>query len=231
MIPKVIYISCEDKNNLHPSLLKNIQEIIFKNPTYKVVLCDNKDYDKYFIGHKNECYYNKINKSYGVLLADYWRYNIINDNGGIYLDVKSNFRKSIEDIIDDSEFILHYNSVKYLGKLDEEYINFNLMSIKNNPLLEIFIDKVNMNIMDYTKEKVGVGKLAVLNTTSGRILFKLIQDLLKVDNTKEQIQYHNSLKIKIYPSYRKNLIFSNVGDYKKLYNKPHYKYNKEPLII
>jgi mannosyltransferase OCH1-like enzyme len=148
-IPKVIYQTWKTKN-LHPvieNIKRDIQNI---NPSYKMELFDDDDMDMWI---KNNCEasvceaYNKLHV--GAAKADLWRYLILYQNGGVYLDMDSIIYKSLDDLIqsDDSAIISREGTRGY-------FMQWMLVFEKGHPILKSTIDKCVYNINNPNTENV-----------------------------------------------------------------------------
>lgn len=133
----------------------------------------NKNYGKRYMDA-----FNKINPSYGVAQADYFRYLLINKTGGVYLDTKSIITKPLEHIISPhDQFVLFVWEGNPRGIYNDygihshiignrcEYQQWNIISIPNNRHLAQVIETVTKNIEEYSVKKHGVGRIGVLRTT------------------------------------------------------------------
>jgi len=103
-IPKRVFqtwkTSCIDQE--HAKKLKDFQE---KNKGYEFYFFDDFDMDTYM---KRRWKSHKIFKIYqntliGAARADIWRYCLLHDVGGIYLDIDATFKISFDEIIKDSK--------------------------------------------------------------------------------------------------------------------------------
>jgi mannosyltransferase OCH1-like enzyme len=107
MIPKNIYQTWKTKEL--PSNIQNQIDIMMKlNKDYKRFLYDDNDIDKYIKENYSERIYNAYCKlNIGAAKADLWRYLILYQFGGIYLDIDSIIKTDLNKIIkDNDEFII-----------------------------------------------------------------------------------------------------------------------------
>jgi mannosyltransferase OCH1-like enzyme len=192
-IPKIIYQTVNDLNNLKPELIRNRKAIAEMNPQWQMNLYSDEDVLDFI---KNEFdseilqYYMKINPKYGAARADFFRYLIVYKYGGLYLDIKSTTTKSLDLVIGDSdEFItstwpasIEGVDTSQWGRHDNlentEYQNWFILSSAGSKILEEVISTVCRNIDQYDPFRQGVGRLAVLETTGpiaySRVLHKYI---------------------------------------------------------
>lgn len=174
MIPKIIHQTIPDKKNINPAFLDNIEKLKQRNPGWEHRLYDDID----LCGIIDPKIYNKINPAYGVIKADLFRYYIMHDVGGIYLDIKSTAIKPLDTILlDTDEYLLSHWKYKDWGKHPElkpegEYQQWYIIARPQHPYLAAILKKVKERINDYTPEKYGVGKIGVLRV-SGPIPYTL----------------------------------------------------------
>ena len=233
-IPKKIFQLVPDKTDIHPTLLKNIQNIKDMNPAWTYTLYDDNDMTEYlqtYYPPEILYYYNKINPNYGAAKADFFRYLLMYIEGGVYLDIKSGMTIPLDKIIGpDDEYILSNwdtpHQINHLGMIKGEYQQWHIICRPKHPYLLEVINKVISNITNYTIENFGVGKIAVLKVT-GPIAYT--QAIFPIrENYKHKLVASNEF---IY------LVYNNTDDsyikyhsHHDLYRKTHYSKIKEPLI-
>ena len=114
-----------------------------------------KNYDKERLN-----LYTSINPEYGAARADYFRYLLLYKYGGVYLDIKSGMKKSLNHIIDkDDEYILcHWatkDNAKILGNTLGEFQQWHIISKPKHPFLKAVIKNVekmlNLLHVNYTR--------------------------------------------------------------------------------
>jgi mannosyltransferase OCH1-like enzyme len=180
LIPKTIFQTTKEKATLHPLLQENILNIIEMNPGYQYYLYDNVEIPRIihkYYGNAMVGYYNRINPAYGAARADFFRYLLLYETGGVYLDIKSSVQKSLTSVVrpDDVYFLSHWNNrnnKEYFrwGMHPElngrgEFQQWYIVSIPKHPFLKEVIEQVIRNIDDYAPSRDGVGRMAVLKTT------------------------------------------------------------------
>lgn len=140
-IPKIIYQTWKTKH-LHPQIEKIKQDIQNLNPTYKMELFDDDDMDRWIKTNCDKQTRQAYDKLYvGAAKADLWRYLILYQNGGIYLDMDSIIHKSLDELIqiDDSAIISREGNKGY-------FMQWMLIFEKRHPILKSTIDKCIYNI-------------------------------------------------------------------------------------
>lgn len=227
-IPKQIIQCCPDKNNLSPLFQENIDYIKNLNPGWKYTLYDNFEQEKFISKYYPEYleYYKAINPKYGAARTDFFRYIIIYDQGGVYLDLKSAMKHPLDDIIHpNDEFILshwglispHEDKLKKYGEFEQWHI----ICIKKHPLMKQIINKIIDNIKCYDKNTVGVGKIGVLNTTGPIPYTKVILS---------ELHRHNFTIFRSHTDI--GLIYNNLKtSHTKVFGKSHYSNCKESIIL
>ncbi len=181
-IPKVIYQTYPTKN-VPAAIAKNIDYIRNLNPTHDYVLFDDIDVERFIeteYGSEILAYYNRINPKYGAARADLFRYLLIYNKGGIYLDIKSRMLQPLDSIlVDDDRIILAKwadNKLFPHGELAQirggEFQNWHIIAVKGHPFLKAVIEAVLGNIDTYRPWRHGVGKNAVIRVT-GPIAYTL----------------------------------------------------------
>lgn len=105
-IPKHIYgilIGYGQKDSSLPEpILKNIEFIESQNPDWTYHLYRDDDVEYFILNYYGKTYLNlylSINKDYGAARADFFRYLLIYQKGGVYLDIKSAPKMPLNEII------------------------------------------------------------------------------------------------------------------------------------
>ena len=243
-IPKKIHQIITDKNNISSIIQKNINHLKRLNPDWDYFLYDDVDIINYL---KTNCdteilrAYNMINPEYGAARADFFRYIIMYQQGGVYLDIKSSANVPFNFIIKkDDEFILNHwfinklkkdkfilNSCiinffhKYLNYEDGELQQWHIICRPFHPFLKAVIDNCIKNIYNYDFEKDGYGRSAVFKITGPIVYTQSITPLLPYYN---HTIYHRHEYIGLEFSIFMFLNHMFVG-------KKHYSLLKTPLII
>ena len=226
MIEKNIFFICTDKNELDQCFKDNIEFIKKQNPNHNTYLIDFNDFNKYYKNidiHSYNNYYSKLNKNIGVLNADYIRYVLLYNEGGVYMDIKSRPKIPLDNFIndDDTARLIHWkhNQTKNWKR---EYMTSFMICRKNNILFKKVIDKIHYNIDNYNFNNINFNRARknVLNFT-GTHLFTRILDEEDLSNIR---MIDNKEKKKVY-------IFNTCGNYQNKYSTPHYSKLREHLII
>ena len=185
-IPKGIHQTYY-KKDLPIELQNNVNQLKLMNPDWSYKIYDDSDIENYIELHYPElvAIYHKINPIYGAARADFFRYLLIYNEGGVYLDIKSSVTKPLDEIIknDDVYLLSHWNND--LGESQEnaglhhridnpygEFQQWHIVAAKGHPFLKAVIDNVCHNIHIYNAFFNQTGRWGVLNVT-GPIAYTL----------------------------------------------------------
>lgn len=108
-IPKNIYQVGKNYNSIPKEITENIDKIKKDNQDWKYNFYSDDDIENYLRNNTNDTifeYYNRIEKVYGAARADFFRYILIYFEGGVYFDLKTSIRKSLNDIVGNHKFLL-----------------------------------------------------------------------------------------------------------------------------
>lgn len=186
-IQKNIFQTCADESLLKPEIRRNIDKLKQLNPQWNHQLFDDKAMWAYFEQHFDAtvmAILARVNPSYGVVLADLFRYLVVYNHGGVYLDSKSTVDRPLDDIIGpNDEMIIS----QWRNKLGEEFMGaglypelaripggefqqWHVIAKQHHPLLLTVVNQVISNIQSYDRRWFGVGKEGVLRL-SGPICY------------------------------------------------------------
>jgi mannosyltransferase OCH1-like enzyme len=191
-IPKLIHQTTHDKDWVrnHPVLREAISELLARNPGWAYRLYDDEDARAFIrarYGDEMCRTFDRINPAYGPARADFFRYLLLFDQGGIYLDLKSTATLPLDEVLTaDDEYILSH----WRNKPGEQHAGWGLhpvcgpagefqqwhvIAAPGHRYLEAVIARVVANIAHYDG---AVGKSGVLYLT-GPVPYTLaIQPLL-----------------------------------------------------
>ena len=185
-IPKVIHQTYYNKT-LTPEILENINYLKSMNPDWEYRIYDDIDIINYINIYYPElvAIYNKINPAYGAARADIFRYLLIYNEGGVYLDIKSSLNKPLKEIITpDDRYLLSYwqngPDAPYpqaglhacISNPFGELQQWHIVAVKGHPFLKAVIENVCNNIQNYNPLMHDTGGWVVLNIT-GPIAYTL----------------------------------------------------------
>ena len=212
-IPKVIYQTTYDLDNLRPEYIRNRKAIAELNPSWQLYLYSDEDITDFI---KSEFdsemlrYYKKINPKYGAARADFFRYLIIYKFGGLYLDIKSTTTKSLDSVINDSDQFItstwptnidgvdtsHWG--RYSNLESSEYQNWFILSSANSKILKEVITSVCNNLDHYDPFRQGVGRMAVLETTGPIAYSRIVHKYLSRGEARLATNEELGLRYSIY---------------------------------
>ncbi len=239
LIPKIIHQIYSYNSQLPHELSSNINQLKTNNSNWEHRLYEDADIigfiNKYYGSYVLRCF-DKINPLYGAARADLFRYLLMYQCGGVYLDIKSTSYKPLDEVLrPDDQFILS----QWRNKLGEtyqgwglypdlshfpggEFQQWHIVARPQHPFLKSVIANVLRNIESYRSYNQGVGKIGVLRTT-GPVAYTLsiLPFLKKFPYRFVDIQKDLGFSFSIYDG----------SSFHKSVFKNHYSTLKEPLII
>lgn len=177
-IPKVVYRTVPSILAMPQSISKTFHDLILANKNWQQIVFDDVLQQEYILSHCTQRVidsYFQLNPAYGPARADLFRYLIVYQNGGVYLDQKSGVVSSLDLMISPSDQYL-LAPVDITGKKSSphkrlrpwsgvEYMQWLIASVPGHPFLAAVITRVLRNIERYRPLFFGVGKKGVLNVT------------------------------------------------------------------
>uniref|UniRef100_A0A6C0K1Y0 Glycosyltransferase n=1 Tax=viral metagenome TaxID=1070528 RepID=A0A6C0K1Y0_9ZZZZ len=244
MIPRIVYQTWYSLQSI-PEVYRERMEANKKmNPEYQFVLMDDQDMDDFFEGvaESVRMAYHRINPRYGPARADLFRYVLLYQRGGIYLDIKVRCRVPFREWIgsEDQGLLSYWDGLYYnrdvLKNQEGEIQNWNLAFVAGHPALKEVIRECCRKILETTIVEASsesmVGKRAVLETT-GPILWtrhvepfvipKMASPVLSAKK-EERIRRFSSCRVLDYGD-----SFHGLG--KEAGNYTHYSFLREPLLL
>ncbi len=236
-IPKVIHQTYHSKV-LPPEIQQNIDYLKANNPDWEHRLYDDNDIETYIKTHYPDLLktYHKINPIYGAARVDFFRYLLIYNEGGLYLDIKSSLDKPLSEIIrpPDKYFLSHWQNE--IGQVHEkkgfhngvsnpfgEFQQWHIMAVAGHPFLKAVIENVNHNIHQYNPIFHDTGFWAVLNLTGPIAYTASIMNVIKLHA--HRLERDNSKLGFIYSIYESQ---GNTFGHRTILKK-HYSTLDEPL--
>lgn len=144
-IPKIIWQTTKDPNNLHTNAKKSIASFLQKNPNYGWYIMDDEQCRQFIQDHFSQEFYNMyISLPIGVMKADVWRIAIIYVYGGVYIDTDCDCMVPLDSWIDPKDELIvfeeHHNG---------SYGNFVIIAQPKHPAL---LESLNKVIQIYNSE-------------------------------------------------------------------------------
>lgn len=239
-IPKKLFQTTRSYEALPQELKDNVARLQELNPDWAYKLYEDaemKDYIKQHLNPDDWQELEQINPKYGVVYADIFRYLLIYNEGGVYLDIKSTAKKPLSEVIKpEFKFVisqwpnklgqrfkgsgLHPELVHVHGG---EFQQWNIIAEPRHPFLKAALEQAIYNIRIYTPKRFGIDSRGVLRLTGPIAYTKAIYPLL------EHFP-HNILNLDDYGI--QYSIYEDMGLYRKHEKNPgHYASVKEPIIL
>ena len=192
-IPKIIHQTIRFKAGLHPVFQENIEYLKRVNPGWEHRLYDDEDCRRFILQVYGQGYldtFNRIDSAYGAAKADFFRYLLMYECGGVYLDIKSRTRQPLSQALaDDDRYILSYWDNAPGGKfagcglwpeygVPSELQQWHIIASPKHPYLQAVIEQVKFNLDHYDPFQLDIGGLSVLRGT-GPIAYSLAIEPIK----------------------------------------------------
>lgn len=198
-IPKIIHQTYKS-HELPPQIRVIVDELKAKNPNWAHRFYTDDDIINYITTHFDEhtlLAYQKINPVYGAAKVDLFRYLVLYQEGGVYLDVKSTCIYPLDDVIkeDDTFIVTQWQNQKgqkdegtglfslfteKLGIKDGEYQQWFIICEKHSPVMKHVVNTIINNILTYRAWDYGFfsyGKRGVLAVTGPIAYTKAIHQI------------------------------------------------------
>lgn len=105
-----IFQTARSMSDLPHEIEQNIAHLRQSNPEYEYHLFDDEEIRAFILEHYGEViwgYYQRIAPPYGAARADFFRYLLMYQLGGVYLDIKSSLDRPLREVLrDDDQFLL-----------------------------------------------------------------------------------------------------------------------------
>lgn len=172
-IPKLLHQTVQSLP-AHPDIMRNMDFLKRENPAWKYSVYDDKDcriFVQQNYGVDILKIYDRFQPSYGAARADLFRYLLMYEKGGVYLDIKSSCEKPLDLIIreDDHYLLSHWKDpsrgLHMEHGVDRELQQWHIITAPRHPFLKAVIAQVCKNAENYNPSRDGVGKIGVLKLT------------------------------------------------------------------
>lgn len=195
LIPKLIHQTTSSRRTLTEPFLANFEKIRHLHPGWTVTFYDDADRREFIrmhFGKEMLQTYLSINPKYGPARADLFRYLLLYQCGGVYLDIKSSTTICLDSVLQSTDQYLlshwdnaHGRPFEGWGLRAEtpypgEFQQWHIIAAPRHPFLERVIRSVQMNIHCYNPSLDGTGKRAVLRVTGPIAYTKAIRPLLGI---------------------------------------------------
>jgi inositol phosphorylceramide mannosyltransferase catalytic subunit len=195
LVPKKLFQTAKSFDSLHEDFKRSIAKLREMNPDWAYKFFDDaemKDYIRHNLSSEEWHDLEHVNPKYGVVLADLFRYILIYNEGGIYLDVKSTARQPLSSAIDPD---VRYVISQWPNKLGQrfpgyglhpelanipggEFQQWNIIAEPGHAFLKAVIKQVLHNIRTYTPGQFGTDAYGVLRVSGPIAYTKAISPLL-----------------------------------------------------
>lgn len=179
-IPKLIHQTTRSRRLMTQPFIANLEKMRSLNPGWEISVFQDEDCYEYIRMYYDEDMlrsYCAINPKYGAARADLFRYLLMYERGGVYLDIKSSATVPLDETFqaDDHYILSHWDNAR--GRPFEgwgvhaetpypgEFQQWHIIAAPRHPFLEQVIARVQRNIHQYDPVKHGTGKRAVLRMT------------------------------------------------------------------
>ena len=159
------------------------------NPEWSYRVFNDQEMDEYLVTHLGNDFkrlIRKLDPLYRVVLADVFRYLVIYEEGGVYLDIKSTVSRPLNDILRASDTFVLSQWPNRMGEAAQgagvypelarvaggEFQQWFVIAEKNHPFLRRILDQVIDNMNCYSAPWFRVGRIGVLRV-SGPIAYTL----------------------------------------------------------
>lgn len=164
-----------------PRLKEHVESLKARNPGWQHRIYNNADAERFISTYYGQLMldtYRLINPRYGAARADLLRHLLIYKWGGVYLDIKSDATKPLDEVIrPDDQYILTQwpngpgEEWEGFGKHPEladipggEYQTHHIIGVPDHNFSRAAIDRIVENVRRY-KPWSGVGKMGTVRTT------------------------------------------------------------------
>ena len=238
-IPRIIHQTVENIQHVLPEYEDNRREMLRINPNWELRLYtseDREDFIRSVYGREILNAYMSIDRRYGAARADFFRYLVVFEMGGLYLDIKATATKKLDSVFFDEDsfitaqwpYFIDGTDITSIGYHDDlsfrEYQNWFILATPKHEILERVIKEVVKNLTNYNPFTCGVGKIGVLRTTGpiaySRVVHQFIHSVGVRVSTNEQL----GLK----PTVHK--ITSDQNPFPNMQRVPHYSTLRVPIV-
>ena len=111
-----IFQTYRSKTGLPHEIEQNIEYLKRSNPEYEYHLFDDEDIKAFILEHYGEViwgYYQRIAPAYGAARADFFRYLLVYECGGVYIDIKSSLDRPLKEVLrpEDKFILTHWDNL------------------------------------------------------------------------------------------------------------------------
>lgn len=177
MIPRIIWRTCPRQSELPSIVTEHIGRLKALNPHWNHIVYDDDEMVDYIASRLGHGVVDCIRPEYRVCLSDLWRYLVVYEYGGLYLDIKSTAVWPLDEVVreDDACLLSRWTVPRPDRKKDIEWQQWFLCAEAEHEIMYEAVLRVVENIEGYSPDTFGVGRMGVLNTT-GPVAFSHVVD-------------------------------------------------------
>lgn len=181
---------------LKPEIEVSVQAMLTSNSGWTHHLYDDEDIKAFILEHYGDIiwgYYERIDSFYGAARADFFRYLLIYQLGGVYLDIKTTVKGNLNTLLrDDDEFLLSFwdnesgdlhEGQTFVPELNHiprgEYVQWCIISRPKHPLMLAVLIRVLRQIDAYNPYRDGMGFMGTIRTTGPAPYTLAIEDAIR----------------------------------------------------
>ena len=240
-IPKKLFQTARSFEALPQELKDNVEKLKELNPDWTYQLYEDAEMRNYIqqnISSDDWSELERLNPKYSVVLADLFRYLLIYNEGGVYLDIKSTAKKPLSKMIPSNASYLLSQWRNRLGEpfvgsgfwaeLERvpggEFQQWHVIAEPKHPFLKAVIDRTLHNIRTYTTPEFGVSSVGVFRVSGPICYTQAIWPILG---------HHSNQVVDIEALSFQYSIYQDMGDtykYAKL-SSNHYSKTSEPIFL
>lgn len=186
-IPNVCYQTWKSKK-IPKTLLRSILEFRKRNADVSFILFDDNQMDSYMSESwsNHPIYEIYLRSSFGPMKTDIFRYCILYEKGGYYLDIKSGLSESLRkqhSIQTEAVFLFESNVSPIIQKISKQdfqniffVCNWFLAFSKNSAFLELLINNIVLHYKLFEKTDFQYPKQAIIALTGPGMLTKTFRE-------------------------------------------------------
>ena len=179
VVPRLVHQVFHDPAQLPAELLASIDALRTRNTAWNFSLYSEQacfDFIRRNYPARVLSAYNAISPLYFAARTDFFRYLVLYEKGGIYLDAKSSASRPLDEVVGEAPYLLaHWDNrpgerhqgwgLHFQDIPRGEFQQWNIASLPKHPFLKWVIEQVLHNIENYSIQAYGVGARGVLSTT------------------------------------------------------------------
>lgn len=245
-IPRVIHQVGRDAE-LPEAFARNVQFLRTLNPGWQVRVHHEQsslDYIREHYGDGLARIYQSIDVRYGAARADFFRYLVIYNEGGCYLDLKSSMSRPLDEVLrPDDQYLLsqwrngpgeRYEGWGFVKDVTHipggEWQQWHVIAAPGHHMLRAVILQVIDNIRNYRPEISGVGAWGVWRL-GGPVAYSLVVESLRRKYPCRVVDAESDLGL-VYNIFHQpgRVDESNRDGHHQAFNKAHYSRLTHPIV-